>query len=55
MNNRWVWHCPLGGLEYVLLLQVGWRIEHTLYVDGIPWAKLSKSKDCVDNTAKVLS
>lgn len=54
--NYWEWNCPLlGSREFQLLLKCGWSMNRMFTVDNRPWAHLIKPRDCVDNTAKVLS
>lgn len=49
----WTWYCPKDGLEHRCLVLTGWRVSHSLAVDGVPWVRLCKPKDCLDLSIKL--
>lgn len=49
----WTWYCPEGGLEHRCLVLTGWRVLHSLTVDGFVWLKMGKAYDCADLSSRL--
>lgn len=45
MRNRWVWYCPNGSLEHLMLAEMGWKVDRNVLVGLDFWVCLTKPKE----------